>query len=864
VAALGAFAGIDPGVAADRPAAKGSASGTLEVTATIAGVSRGVTAGNVEGTARVALEPSTIGQIDIERANLDADYGNRVGQIRQLEIVGRDLNVHAAGRLAVDESGQSDLTVHADSARLETIGQLVGRPIAGSASLDGTVSGNRTELTVRGTLIGSGVKYGNSGALSIATRYDAAIPDLSVTNARVSAESSGAFVSIAGQNINDVTARTTYAPGQLDFDVTATQPDRSAQIAGMLTPHPSHQEVHLQRLALDSQGVRWELAPQSDATIQYGDGTVAVTGANLVNGTQRIAVDGVLGPDAEGLRIALDDIDLATFDAILLRPPQLAGRLDASATVTGTLAAPSVDAEFQVTQGGFREFKYDALTGTLASRDGGADLDARLQQSPSQWITAKGRVPLSLVRASDRPSATADGINLAVDSSRIDLGLIQGFTTSVAEVTGTLEAHVHIGGTVDDPQPSGTIVIQDGAMTVVPSGVRYTNIAGQLNLERDRLRTDLITILDNEQNALTLTGALAVNARRVGEVELYINADDFKFFDNELGNLRAEAAIEVTGDLKAPRLEGYFGVNTGRIELDEVLALAGPSAYPTEGIGGADERGQPGEERGLFQSVAMNVHVIVPNDLLVRASELQPGTSPISVGALNVTLGGDLRAVKEPGGPVRLSGDVNTVRGTYDFQGRRLEILRDGTVRFVGLEELNPTLNLRARREIRGVDVRVDIRGTLKAPEIVLSSTPPLDQADILALVVFNQPLNELGVDQQVSLAQRAQAMASGVIASQLGESIGDVLGLDTFEIDLAPESGGGPSVTFGEQIGGNVFLRVEQGIGDADNTNFILEYELTDWMRLQTNVIQGAETQQSMFRRAQSTGTDLILFFSF
>ena len=59
------------------------------------------------------------------------------------------------------------------------------------------------------------------------------------------------------------------------------------------------------------------------------------------------------------------------------------------------------------------------------------------------------------------------------------------------------------------------------------------------------------------------------------------------------------------------------------------------------------------------------------------------------------------------------------------------------------------------------------MRGTLKQPEIVLSSTPPLEQADILSLIVFNQPINQLGEGQQISLAQRAQQMATGALAGR-------------------------------------------------------------------------------------------------
>ncbi len=260
----------------------------------------------------------------------------------------------------------------------------------------------------------------------------------------------------------------------------------------------------------------------------------------------------------------------------------------------------------------------------------------------------------------------------------------------------------------------------------------------------------------------------------------------------------------------------------------------------------------------------MNLDLTVPNDLVVKASSLQTPGSPVSLGALNITFGGDLTATKDPGGPVRLVGQVNTIRGNYDFQGRRFEILRDGMIRFEGLDQINPRLDLRTRRLIQGVEARVNVRGTLQKPEIDLSSTPPLEQADILALIVFNQPVNQLGEGQQVSLAQRAQALATGAVAGQLAQSIGNALNLDTFEINVAPENGGGPELTIGQQLGQNLYVKVQQGIGDQSTTNVVLEYEVARWLRLQTNVMQGATTQQSMFQRKESTGADLIFTFSY
>ena len=56
----------------------------------------------------------------------------------------------------------------------------------------------------------------------------------------------------------------------------------------------------------------------------------------------------------------------------------------------------------------------------------------------------------------------------------------------------------------------------------------------------------------------------------------------------------------------------------------------------------------------------------------------------------------------------------------------------------------------------------------------------------------------------------------------------------------------------------------MQQGIGDQSQTNFILEYELTRWLRLQANVLQGASVQQSLFQRMQGSGIDLLFFFSY
>src|SRR5207253_9132675 len=139
-------------------------------------------------------------------------------------------------------------------------------------------------------------------------------------------------------------------------------------------------------------------------------------------------------------------------------------------------------------------------------------------------------------------------------------------------------------------------------------------------------------------------------------------------------------------------------------------------------------------------------------------------------------------------------------------------------------DEIDPVLDLPARRIISEVETFVTVRGTLKRPELSFSSKPPLDEADILSLIVFNQPINELGEGQQVSITERAAAFATGYLASGLSRSIANALALDEFEF-AAGDQGAGPNLTVGEQVRDKLLLRLRLGFRVVQATSLILAY---------------------------------------
>jgi autotransporter translocation and assembly factor TamB len=134
---------------------------------------------------------------------------------------------------------------------------------------------------------------------------------------------------------------------------------------------------------------------------------------------------------------------------------------------------------------------------------------------------------------------------------------------------------------------------------------------------------------------------------------------------------------------------------------------------------------------------------------------------------------------------------------------------------------------------------------------------------DILSLIVFNAPVNELGQNERISLAQRAGELAAGFVTTPLANSIAEALNLDVVEISTAGEIGGGPSVSIGQQVGNRLFIGFKQEFGAEDISQLSFEYRLTELLRLVTTIAQGAQRTHRM-QRIESSSADLILAISY
>jgi len=547
--------------------------------------------------------------------------------------------------------------------------------------------------------------------------------------------------------------------------------------------------------------------------------------------------------------------------------------------------------DFNVSNGAISNTTFQAITAKADFRDNRLTIDTTVTEQPGAQLHAAGTIPIAVT--GDK-AATGDAqMDVRVESTPIDLALFQPLTAHLTQLKGTGQFNVHATGTLKAPRLDGDVSVANASFLVTPTNMSYAAGNARVRFDGERIAIDRFTIEDDDRHTLTIEGGAQVaNARDVQAVDLHVSGRDIHLLRNEFGEVGLDTDIRVAGALRSLNITGTARVERGRLEIDKLLEKFNKSAYESEepfdapiappgpneaqqpqNAGGANG-GQPaGEQRpeqaassqpaapaatgSFFDNATMRVTLRMPDDLVLRARDLRLTEGAAGLGSTNITLGGSLEVQKDAGDGPRVVGGIQVVRGFYEFQGRRFEIVRGSEVQFPRHVPIDPSLSVDAERDISGVTAMVGVRGTARQPSIRLSSQPPLDESDVLSLIVFGQPVNSLGESQRVSLAQRAGNLALGAVSGPLAESVGRALNLDLFEIRAEGE-GGGPEVAVGQQLGNRIYVGLRQEFGQEDVSTVSFEYRISRVLRLVTAVAQGVQ-QTHTTRRSDPTGADLI-----
>jgi translocation and assembly module TamB len=324
-----------------------------------------------------------------------------------------------------------------------------------------------------------------------------------------------------------------------------------------------------------------------------------------------------------------------------------------------------------------------------------------------------------------------------------------------------------------------------------------------------------------------LTGGGTVRLGPAGATVLDLHAElaALPLFANEYGSGAASGRVRLSGTTAAPSVEGTLEAHGLVLRIPEILpdevrppdptiVVIGPGAPAPPAEAAAADGAAPVPAPALYDRATIRLRLEVPRNAWLRRSDA------------NIALRGWMEARKRPGDELRLAGEINAVRGWYAFQGKKFT-LAEGQVTFTG-QELDPLLRLVALHRAGEYVVRVIVGGTITRPELRLESDPPLEQADILSVLLFGRPASRLGAGESAGLREQAIGVAGSYVAKELRESVADALGLDALELEAGARGVEDGQVAIGKYLGEDILVTLAHRFGAQAVNELRVEYSLS------------------------------------
>ncbi len=393
----------------------------------------------------------------------------------------------------------------------------------------------------------------------------------------------------------------------------------------------------------------------------------------------------------------------------------------------GTLEVNLEEARIEPPQG--REpLLPEAVSGTLAILLGDTielqPSGLRLGDTAAATVKASLGQSLDATALWEDPAGRLDSWMSAPLEANADLNFhnmawLARFLPELRETSGTLTGTCSVHGTARDLQPSGTLVLENG-------GARYRGLPP---LEKAHVEVALdpaqiqITRADMEIGAAPVSlKATILHDQDYPRIDAAITGSDVLLARSSEARVRADLDLTLQGRTNALTVGGDIRLVEGRLRSPiEFQRLLSSTAAAPQSV----RRGLSIPSLGP-ESVRLDLNITSEEALSLRGRIAR----------------GKIRADMHVGG----TADHPTPTGQVYFDPLELAVpagtitFPTGLVRFEPSNPEVPKIDLVGTTRLAGYNVIVNVDGDYDAPNIDLSSSPPLSPEDLLMLVLSGQP----------------------------------------------------------------------------------------------------------------------------
>ncbi|MHB8494565.1 MAG: translocation/assembly module TamB domain-containing protein [Casimicrobiaceae bacterium] len=449
------------------------------------------------------------------------------------------------------------------------------------------------------------------------------------------------------------------------------------------------------------------------------------------------------------------------------------------------------------------------ITGTLHDDA----LDARAAFVSTLAGTASATLHVGVAAGAPAGTIGADApLALALRGEFASLAALQPWVGTSAAVDGKATIDVAARGTLAEPLWSGSVTGDALRIDAPQYGIDLSKGRLRAHLAPTGIALDELELAGGD-GSFTATGNIALPGAASGAATSVTwkarrfrvaNRPDLRLVLDGDGSLRlTNRKLALAGSVRI--VEGhveYESTPTGRLAPDIVV-----KGEPRSNARDAGLRDFP---------LSLDVDV-----------DLGPAMT-FSGEGLDARLAGKVKVSTAANGTLLGRGTIRAINGTYYAFGQRLTIDR-GQVIFDGALD-NPALDVVALRKNLAVEAGVQLTGTVKLPQVRVTSNPPVAENEALAWLVTGQGLNASGRADSAALSA-ASALLLGRSGKPLSAQIAQRFGLD--EISLQSVGAAGTTgtasqvVVLGKRLSDRLTLGYEQGLSLATSA-LRLEYALS------------------------------------
>lgn len=464
--------------------------------------------------------------------------------------------------------------------------------------------------------------------------------------------------------------------------------------------------------------------------------------------------------------------------------------------------------------------KGEGLTGNINVNVNNQKATATLDSRSPAGFTGTGNITLPLLPAETfsalrlNMSAPITGQYDALGAAIAVLGLV---TPSDAELGGNLAANVSLSGTLSAPNLDGTASGSDIQFEGPSLGTQFRSGRFKASFTQDSLKIDDIYTADTSGGSVSGAGAFTLGelGRPIGKIEM--KAENFKALD------RKDVSAEVKGNVvfeslaKTANLSGDITLNRAEVKqfvsgTVSVIEIEVEEINRPEGLA-------PIVPKAKAAPITMDIRVRAPRRIFVRSRGLDVEMS------LDAQIKGSL-------GEPLIYGEAKVLRGGYKIAGKTLEFT-DGTIKFDG-EVSKASIDFTAETETQNLNASVSIKGTVEAPEIVLSSSPERPQDEILSALLFGRSATDLSTIEAAQLAGALAQMSGKGGGFDLLGGLRDAFGIGQLSVNFNED--GSAQLVGGRYLAKNVYLQVFSGAG-TDQTGAIIDWEIRKNISLRSRI---------------------------